>query len=178
MASKFWNSFTTNVEKGTIEIEFFDGTKETLDVNAQSPANRAAAMWHGYVQKIRDGAAVTVYEGDGEKKIPRPGTNDEKRAGVLGVLDTLRKGVGDAASWTARSGSAGEKDRGGLDVMVDALVAYYASVNKAVEPGKVRDKLKTMTQKARVALVTSKPVIAFYRKESGETVVNVDTLLD
>lgn len=176
MASKFWNSFTTNVEKGTIEIEFFDGHKETLDVNAQSAANRAAAMWHGYTQKLRDGAAVTVYEG--EEKKARPGTNDEKKTGVLSVLDTLRKGVGDVASWTARSGSASEKDRGGLDVMVDALVAYYASVNKVADPGKVRDKLKTMTQKARVALVTSKPVIAFYRKESGESAVNVDTLLD
>lgn len=170
MASKFWKAFNIDVERGLIEIEFFDGSKETLDVNAQSVGNRTAAMWHGYTQKIRDGAAVTVYEGEGDNKTARPGNPDEKKSGVLSVLDTLRKGAGDVVSWNARTGSA-EKERGGLDVMTDALVAYYESVGKNFPADKIREKLKGMSQKARVAFITQPAILPFYQAQTGEAAV-------
>lgn len=165
--STFWKEFDVNPETGLITVEVAGGQKFVLDINAQSPGNRMAAMFHGYVQKIRDAAAVTIYTKNPDGSMSkRPGTAEEKAASVMKVYDVLKAGIGDVTSWRAVR-EAGDKSLGLLDIQTRALVAYGESIGKAKPFEVVREKLKAMNHVDRMKFVTSPAVLPFFQAAQG-----------
>lgn len=119
------NSIITHALEGANVRFFFRGESVgLLQPDMISPANRARAMLHGFVQRVGDGGAVEMRAPDGTLR-----TKDEmdaiKRARITRLIEHYNSGAED---WNLERAGGGGVDTGGLTIA--GIMRHFSTPDK------------------------------------------------
>lgn len=138
------NSVITHAVAGdVITFTVRDAGEVRLDVSAVSEANRQRAMFHGFIQRISDAAAISRNPETGQ-----PATPQEKLAAMQGLVEHYASGAGE---WSRRS-AGGIAPEGGL--LFRALAKLYPEKS----PETIREFLAKRSKSEKAALLVTPDV--------------------
>lgn len=154
-------SVTVAEDRQSIQFTALGSGSVTLHIAKVSVKNREHAALHGFIQKVRDGAAIARSAVDGKSATPT-----EKLNAMRAIVEHLELGTDD---WSSRTRAGGR---------IGADESYLSIAMQELYPEKSADEVRAFvvgkTAEERKALLMVPKIKAIVDRIKGDAVKDVD----